>query len=244
MTGSDSSGEDSSSMRRQGRSGDRIAWTASDSDINVPGTVRRANVVLDAPNLESREAMPLGNGRLGTAVWAENGYIAQLNRGDTYPDMKSAGRVSIPGIADDFSERDFDDQLDLYDATLRQSIGDLTVETYVHAERDVLVVNVAGADPDEPLTGTVSLWDDRDPESVITGSAVALAETFDGTDPEREKAGIFETDSATFGFVGALTALGRDVTTEYRDDRTLEVTVEPRTDGTCSFLAVLPRFSN
>jgi hypothetical protein len=38
--------------------------------------------------------MPLGNGTLGAAVWAANGFIARLNRIDTFPDRKSTGQVT------------------------------------------------------------------------------------------------------------------------------------------------------
>ena len=50
-------------------------------------------------NTEPQQAMALGNGTLGMAAWAANGFTAQLNRTDTFPDRKSLGQVVIPGLA-------------------------------------------------------------------------------------------------------------------------------------------------
>ena len=59
----------------------------------------RARLALDAVLFAApQQAMALSNGRLGIAVWAQDGYTAQLNRGDTFPLRLSAGQVVIPGL--------------------------------------------------------------------------------------------------------------------------------------------------
>jgi len=51
--------------------------------------MHRSDIVLERPNRDASQAMPLGNGRLGVAVWAAEGLTAQLNRADTLPDRLS-----------------------------------------------------------------------------------------------------------------------------------------------------------
>ena len=73
------------------------AWHDGKFQVDVAGVLSRSSIVLEKPNLKSTQAMPLGNGRLGVAVWSEEGLTAQLNRADTLPDRLSPGEVVIPG---------------------------------------------------------------------------------------------------------------------------------------------------
>jgi hypothetical protein len=43
--------------------------------------------------------MPIGNGRLGAALWAADGMTIQLNRSDTLPGRLSPGQVLFPGLS-------------------------------------------------------------------------------------------------------------------------------------------------
>jgi hypothetical protein len=61
------------------------AWQDGAFSTNVGGIVSRANVVLGRPNTAATQFLPLGNGSLGVAEWAANGFTAQLNRSDTMP---------------------------------------------------------------------------------------------------------------------------------------------------------------
>src|SRR5262245_13871895 len=75
------------------------AWIGNRFEQETSDLVRRANIVLgDAPE-QAQQMMPLGNGQLGAAVWAAQGFKAQLNRTDTWPTRRSPGQVSIPGLA-------------------------------------------------------------------------------------------------------------------------------------------------
>jgi alpha-L-fucosidase 2 len=65
--------------------------------LEPASVVGRSDIVLERPNLLAREAMPLGNGRLGVAVWGEEGFTAQLNRADTLPNRLSPGLLSFQG---------------------------------------------------------------------------------------------------------------------------------------------------
>jgi hypothetical protein len=61
------------------------AWKAGHFAVDAAGLVSRSEIVLGHPNPLPQEAMPMGNGRLGIAVWSADGFTAQLNREDTLP---------------------------------------------------------------------------------------------------------------------------------------------------------------
>jgi len=79
--------------------GTTTAWQNGSFSIDTPNVVRRSDIVLGKANTDPTTFMPLGNGTLGAAVWAANGFTAQLNRSDTFPDRKSPGQVVIPGLS-------------------------------------------------------------------------------------------------------------------------------------------------
>ena len=76
--------------------GPATAWQQGRFAVDVPDVVSSAYIVLQRPGALPQESMPLGNGTLGAAVWAANGFTAQLNRADTLPDRKSPGWLVIP----------------------------------------------------------------------------------------------------------------------------------------------------
>ena len=105
--------------------------------------------------------MPLGNGRLEVAVWSQDGFTAQLNRGDTFPKRLSPGQVIIPTLDKLAKARDYRGRLNLYTGEFEQSGGGMTAVTYVDEALDVLVVDVKGADPKEEQTAVLRLWSPR-----------------------------------------------------------------------------------
>src|ERR1700694_6016162 len=90
------------------------AWRAGRFHVDTAGVVGRSDIVLGRAYTEAKEAMPLGNGSLGVAVWSEQGFTAQLNRGDTLPDRLSGGQVVIPGLSSLTGAADYAGRLDLY----------------------------------------------------------------------------------------------------------------------------------
>src|ERR1700744_1627121 len=94
------------------------AWKAGHFVVDPAGLVGRSDIVLGQPNTRPGEAMPMGNGRLGIAVWAADGFIAQLNRADTLPHRDSPGQLALPGLAALTSAKDFSGRLNLYDGSL------------------------------------------------------------------------------------------------------------------------------
>src|SRR5690349_22796556 len=145
------------------------AWRAGAFTVNVPDLVRRSDVGLGAANAKPEQAMPLGNGVLGAAVWAAGGFTAQLNRSDTQPLRLSPGWLTIPGLSKLTDAADFAAHLDLYDGTLVESGGGMTATIWLRADKDELVVDVTGAAPSATQTARIALWSGRSPKAQTSG---------------------------------------------------------------------------
>ena len=137
------------------------AWQNGGFSVNTGGVVSRSDVFLGRPNTSSSQSLPLGNGSLGVAAWAANGFTAQLNRSDTMPGRLSPGQVQIPGLAPMTSASNFTGTLDLYNGVLSESGGGMTMQAWVPAGKDELIVNVTGASPATQETADVHLWSGR-----------------------------------------------------------------------------------
>jgi len=212
------------------------AWQNGRFVVDTPNLVRRSDIVLNRANTAASEFVPLGNGTLGAAAWAANGFTAQLNRNDTFPDRKSPGWVTIPGLAKLTGASDFTSRLDLYDGTLYESGGGMTLRAYVRADTSQLVVDVTGADPSSTQTAQVQLWSSRTPGAQASGSVAALSETW--TD-----SGVTGASGQTFGTLAGISAGGRDVTASTPDSRTGQVSFRPNSDGSFRVVAVSPAWT-
>ncbi|GAA1957800.1 RICIN domain-containing protein [Kitasatospora viridis] len=212
------------------------AWQAGRFTVDTPDLVRRSDVVLAGPNRDQTQALPLGNGTLGAAVWAAGGFTAQLNRSDTLPDRKSPGWLTIPGLAKLTSAPDFAAHLDLYDGTLVESGGGMTATVYIRADKDEMVVDVTGADPATPQTARLALWSGRSPQALAAGQVAALGETWvDNSQPGAS--------GSTFGSLGAITAGGQAVTAAVVDPETVQVSFTPNADGSFRVVTAAPHWA-
>src|ERR1700677_1026487 len=90
------------------------AWKGGHFAVDTAGLLVRSDIVLGQPNVKPSEAMPMGNGRLGSAVWAAEGFTAHLNRAAPLPHRDSPGQLILPGLAALTSAKDFSGRLDLY----------------------------------------------------------------------------------------------------------------------------------
>jgi len=141
------------------------AWKSGHFVVDTAGLLSRSDIVLAQPNPLPEEAMPLGNGRLGVAVWSAGGLTAQLNRPDTLPHRDSPGQLIIPSLAPLASARDFSGRLDLYNGTLVEHGGGITLTAWVQVSTDTFVVDVTGADPNATQTAELRLWPPRRPQA-------------------------------------------------------------------------------
>ncbi|MGC4093864.1 MAG: hypothetical protein QM756_39360 [Polyangiaceae bacterium] len=194
----------------------------------------RSNIVLAHANSSATQLMPVGNGNLGAAVWAANGFTAQLNRADTMPNRLSPGWLTIPGLAKMTSASDFKGTLDLCNGMLTESGGGMTAKIYVRADSDELVVDVTGADPNSAQSASVALWGTRAATATASGAIATLSESWTdgGGDGSQQK----------FGTLAALTAGGRNVTTS-ASGKTISVNVTPNADGSFRIICGSPKFN-
>jgi hypothetical protein len=201
--------------------------------MDTANVVRRSDIVLDRPNTDPSGFVPLGNGTLGVGAWAANGFTAQLNRNDTFPDRKSPGWVEIPGLAKLTGAPDFKGYLDLYDGILHESGGGMTLTAYVRANTSQLVVDVTGADPDSTQTAQVKLWSGRTPTAQASGSVATLSQTWTDT-------GTTGASGKTLGAMAGISAGGREVKASTPDSLTGQVTFKPRKNGSFRVITVSP----
>ena len=168
--------------------------------------------------------MPLGNGRLGVAVWSADGFTAQLNRADTLPDRLSPGQVVIPGLVALTGAKDYSGRLDLYHGEFREQGGGMTATAFVDPKTDTLIVDVTGANANEKQTAMLRLWAPRTPKAVAIGRTGQLSESWiDNKNPE--------SSGRAFGSLSAITAEGREVAVVVTDSLTITVSFKPFEDG-------------
>ena len=192
--------------------------------IERQGIVERSDIVLQSPNEKPSEAMPLGNGRLGVAVWAEDGLTAQLNRGDTFPARLSPGQAVIPGLKKLVAASDYKGRLNLYHGEFEESGGGMRATVYVDENLDVMVIDVEGADPQVRQSATLQLWAPRQPQVMAHGAIGILAETW----LDDREAGASD---ERFGSLAAITADAQDVVAHASDGVSVTITFKPHPDG-------------
>jgi alpha-L-fucosidase 2 len=213
------------------------AWKSGQFVVDTVGLLSRSDIVLTRANPLPEEAMPLGNGRLGVAVWGAGGFTAQLNRADTLPHRDSPGQLIIPGLTTLTSARDFQGRLDLYNGTLVEHGGGLTVTAYVQASTDTFVVDVTGADPNAAQTAELRLWPPRTPQTTVSGKTGMLAQTWvDHYGPGAS--------GETFGALAALTATGRDISAAVTSSRAVTVTFKPEANGHFRVIVACPSYND
>jgi hypothetical protein len=219
----------------QSDSAKTTAWSAGRFHVETAGVVGRSDIVLGRANTEAKEAMPLGNGSLGVAVWSGQGLTAQLNRADTLPDRLSPGQIAIPGLTSLVAASDYGGRLDLFNGEFREHGGGMTATVYVQPNTDTLVIDVKGAKPSETQSAFLKLWAPRVPNAAVSDAVGILSEAWvDNKNPE--------SSGRPFGSLSAITAEGRNVSVKVADARTVEVSFQPFADGHFRVLAAAPHF--
>jgi alpha-L-fucosidase 2 len=244
------------------------AWGDGKFQIDVASVVQNSNIVLGQPNVGPTNAMPLGNGNLGAAVWIDSSgnLTTQLNRADTLPGRLSPGWVTIP-LNTLTQASDYKGVLNLYDGELVQSGGGITAITYVDSDQDRLVFDITGANPGVAQTVHLTLWahsptsaylfdavSSRHPTAYVWGgSNAALAETWiDATPADAPGANDLATNDIggshqTFGSLAGVTVEGNDVQASIdapnsQGDTGVTVTFKPRSDGSFRILVGCPQW--
>jgi hypothetical protein len=212
------------------------AWHDGGFSVNTAGVVSRSDVVLGKPNSSSTQFLPLGNGSLGVAEWAANGFTAQLNRNDTMPYRLSPGQVNIPGLSAMTSASNFSGILDLYNGVLVEQGGGMSLRAWVPAGKDELVIDVKGANPGTRQTATVSLWNGRTPTASASGTTAALAQTWSDNSQTGHS-------NQTFGALAAITAGGQNVSASVVNSTRVQVAFNPNSDGSYRVVVASPKWT-
>ncbi len=215
---------------------DTTAWQNGAFSVNTAGVVSRSDIFLGQPNTADSQSLPLGNGSLGVAAWAANGFTAQLNRSDTMPSRLSPGQVQIPGLEAMTSASDFTGTLDLYNGVLNESGGGMTMQAWVPAGKDELVVNVTGANPSTQETADLYLWSGRTPTAAASGAIGSLAQTW----VDNSQTG---NSGQTFGAMSAITAGGQNVTASVVNSTEVQVSFTPNSNGSFRVVIAAPEWT-
>jgi hypothetical protein len=203
--------------------------------VDVAAVIGQSDIVLARPNKEAGQAMPLGNGRLGVAVWSQDGLTAQLNRADTLPDRLSPGQVVLPGLDALIQAKDYSGRLDLYDGEFQEHGGGMTAKAYVQPDTDVLVIEVTGANPDQTQSALLKLWAPRKPKTAVTGRIGVLSQSW--IDNQRPGS-----SGRPFGSLSTITAAGRNVSVAVTNPLTITVSFKPYTDGHFRIFVAAPHY--
>jgi hypothetical protein len=212
------------------------AWHDNAFNLDPDAVVSRDDIVLGQPNVSPTASIPLGNGALGVAAWAANGFTAQLNRSDTMPSRKSPGQVTIPGLSVITHASDFQGRLDLTDGVLEESGGGMSMQAWVSTAKDELIIDVVGANPDVTQTASTFLWPGRKPAAAVTGTTGTLAETW----ADNSGSGA---SGQTFGSLAAITAGGRNVTASVTSPTSVGVSFKPNKDGSFRVVVAAPSWN-
>ena len=106
---------------------------------------------------------------------------------------------------------------------------------YVEPHGDTLIVDVTGANPNEPQTAVLKLWTPRSANAAAKGRVAFLAESWmDNKNPGAS--------GRAFGSLSAITAEGRDVSAAVSDPLTVTVSFKPNEDGHFRVIAAAPHY--
>jgi len=211
------------------------AVAAPAQKLDPAALLTRSDIYLGQPNRDPLQAMPIGNGSLGVALWSENGLTAQLNRADTMPLRLSTGQLVIPGLKALTDAPDYSGKLHLYDGAFEEKGGGMTLTAWVQPATDLLILDITGADPGKPQTAQLHLWEPRKPQATANGAIGILAESWkDDTNPGHS--------DQIFGSLSAISAQGRNVSVAVTDPQTVTLTVTPEANGHFRILVASPSY--
>ena len=195
----------------------------------------RAAISIEQPNILATQAVGLGNGRLGAALWSAQGLTIQLNRADTLPERRSPGQVTFPDLGILIKDRRFRGRLNLKDGVLEETGGGVSLQAWVDHGADRVIIDMRGLTPQKVQHIRLALWEPRKPIASALGDIGILSETWlDNTLPG--------SSGRQFGSLAAIRAIGRAVHAVVIDERTVEVTALPSAAGCLEVVIAAPAF--
>ena len=134
------------------------------------------------------------------------------------------------------SASNFSGTLDLYNGVLDETGGGMSLQAWVPAGKDELIVNVTGANPSTQETATLNLWSGRSPAAAASGAIGSLAQTW----VDNSQTG---NSGQTFGAMAAITAGGQNVTASVVNSTQVKVTFNPNSDGSFRVIVASPKWT-
>lgn len=206
------------------------------SHVDKAALLASQNIVLLRPNLLPSQAMALGNGSLGIALWSSDGMTLQLNRADTMPYRLSPGQVILPGLSRLTHASDYKAHLDLYNGEFVESGGGMTARVYVEPDVDTVVITITGIPAATTETAELKLWPPRNPKAAAAAHYGTLAESWvDNTN--------LGASGLPFGSLAAISGTGQDMRIAVKDARTVELTLRPDARGSLTIRVAAPAFN-
>jgi len=218
-------------------SGSTTAWQNGVFNVNTADVVGQSDIILQAPNSSAFQAMPLGNGNLGAAIWSAGGMTIQLNRNDTFPNRKSLGWVTIPGLSALTGGSGYSGKVDLYNGQFVESGGGMTATVFVRTDKDEIVIDVTGANPSNQQTAQIQLWSGRSPTASASGTIATLAESWVDNNTSEVNSG------RSFGSLAGITAGGQNVVASVVNSTTVQVSFKPNANGTFRIIVAGPTYN-
>ena len=130
----------------------------------------------------------------------------------------------------------FTGTLDLYNGVLNESGGGMTMQAWVPAGKDELIVNVTGANPSTQETADLHLWSGRSPTAAASGAIGSLAQTW----VDNSQTG---SSGQTFGAMSAITAGGTNVTASVVNSTEVQVSFTPNSNGSFRVVIASPEWT-
>ncbi len=145
---------------------------------DLAAVIARSDIAIGQPNV-----LPVSNPDWAMAssqlppFWAADGLTLQLNRADTLPYRRSPGKVSFPDLKALTADRGFRGRVNLYDGTLDEAGGGITLRAWVERYSDRVIVDLAGLAAEKPQHIVLRLWEPRAPVASAENNIASLART-------------------------------------------------------------------
>src|SRR6202041_2980307 len=112
----------------------------------------------------------------------------------------------------------------------------MTMQAWVPAGKDELIVNVTGANPSTQETADLHLWSGRSPTAAASGAIGTLAQTW----ADNSQTG---NSGQTFGAMSAITAGGTNVTASVVNSTEVQVSFTPNSNGSFRVVIASPQWT-
>jgi hypothetical protein len=208
--------------------------------VDYAGYLSKHDIVFNKPITDPKNALTVGNGRVGAMVWNARGITMQVSGVDAAEQSCFSGGwlnlSTLPGMDSNYTA--FQQYLALYDGVLYTRYDDnRTVTVFGSPNSEVLGIHVEdGRTNVKSVTFQVSIWDPNTQMTSNGGWNSMMADIPDVNtwktvtsfaDPSAAGINRGQTDANKFGYTLAATVEGAAFTTKQVDNRTVQLLITP-----------------